>query len=926
LSAKRLHFLLFHLVLSVAGAGVFAKTPAPRPDSARLVADTTARMIPDTIARMAAYPEGRESADTAVPVRTAAFPLVSIDSIPQEVIDSMLGRASVPPDTLSKKPKKQAVDAPVTYSASDSIVYLIRQQKVYLYDAGHIEYKTITLDAAYIDFDMGSETVYAIGVTDSLGEEVGKPQFTEGSQSFQARKMSYNFRSKKGIITDIFTEQEGGYLHSAITKRQPDDHIHMKNGKYTTCDASHPHYYIALTKAISIPGDKIVSGPAYIVLEDVPLPIGIPFGFFPSNQINQSGFLLPTYGEEERRGFYLRNGGFYFALNQYFDLAVTGDVYTNGTWGIRTRSNYRKNYKFSGNFGINYFENIEGEKGLENYRKTKDFAIRWSHAQDNRANPNQNFRASVDYSTTAYDQNHQQNINNVLRSTKRSSISYSRVWPNTPFNLSAGVDATQNSQTGIVDFNLPTMNFNMNRIYPLKRRHAGGSSKWYEKLTVSYSATLANKLSAQEDSLLQKLSYSDFDNGYQHSIPVSLPLNFLNYFTLSPSIRYNGVVFTKSIHPRYFDGPSNPSGSMSDTLIIDTIPGFHYAHAIVPSVGLSFTPKIYGMYQFREKSRIEAIRHVMSPSASVSFTPDMKGAMPDYYQEVVIDSTDKTRIYPKYDESINRTPVPSGRQGSVSLSLKNNIEMKLKSRSDTTDETTKVKLLDNLNFTTNYNIFKDSLKWSPIRMSGNTAFFKRKVSFRFGGTLDPYAYYTTESGRSYVINKAYLVTSKRLFRITSLDFSVGMNFSSKQGKKQGEEDQMALANDATANLVNPTGFDQIAPASYVDFEIPWTFGMDYNFRYTKPYGDYNIIQSLRVRGDFSLTPKWKIGFNSGYDFKTKKVTTTNVSIHRDLHCWEMQVSMVPFGKYRSYSFQINIKSAILHDLMYEKGDTWYDNF
>ena len=849
-----------------------------------------------------------------------------MDSIPQEVVDSMLGRSSLPSDTLPEKPRKQAVDAPVKYSASDSILYSIRQQKVFLYGNGHIEYKTITLDAANIEFDMGTETVNAIGVKDSLGKEVGKPQFAEGSQNFQARKMEYNFRSKKGIITDIFTEQEGGYLHSAITKRQPDEHIDLKNGKYTTCDAPHPHYYIALTKAISIPGDKIVSGPAYIVLEDVPLPIGIPFGFFPSNQINQSGFLLPTYGEEERRGFYLRNGGFYFALSQYFDLAVTGDVFTNGTWGIRTQSNYRVNYKFSGSFGINYYENVQGEKGLETYQKTKDFAVRWSHAQDNRANPNQNFRASVDYSTTAYDQNHQHNINNVLRSTKRSSISYSRVFPNSPFNLSAGLDATQNSQTGIVDFNLPTLNFSMNRIYPLKRRNASGSTRWYEKLTLSYSATLANKLHAKEDSLFSKTTFADFDNGYQHSIPISLPVNFLNYFTLSPSVRYNGVVFTKAVRPRYFDGPSNPSGSRKDTLILDTIPGFHYAHAVVPSVGLSFTPKIYGMYQFREKSRIEAIRHVMSPSASLSFTPDMKGLMPNYYQEVQVDSTGKTKIYPKYDETIYHTPLPSGRQGSLSLSLKNNVEMKLKPRSDTTDESPKVKILDNLNFTTSYNIFKDSLKWTPVRMTGNTSLFKRKVSLRFGGTLDPYAYYTDASGRSYVIDRAALVTDRKLFRLTSLDFSVGMNFSSKQGKKEGEKDNMDLSNDATGSLVDPTGFDQIAPTAYVDFDVPWTLGMDYTFRYSKPYDEYTIIQSLRVHGDFSLTPKWKVGFNSGYDFRAKKVTTTNVSIHRDLHCWEMQVSMVPFGKYRSYSFQINIKSAILRDLRYEKNATWYDNF
>jgi hypothetical protein len=877
--------------------------------------------------------------DTAVEPDSAGFdtvtagqadslfvPLISFDSMPPGMIDTLSGRPVLQPDSLHDTGVKQAVDAPVTYTADDSIVYSLQEQKVYLYSKGSIKYKTITLEADYIEFNMGNEAVFATGVLDSLGEEVGKPNFSEGAESFQAKKISYNFRTKKGIITDLFTEQEGGYLHSETTKRHPNDHIHMRKGKYTTCDAEHPHFFIALTKAKSIPNDKIISGPAYIVLEDVPLPIGIPFGFFPANQINQSGFLLPTYGEEERRGFYLRGGGFYFALSQYFDLAVTGDIYTNGTWGLRTQSNYRKNYKFSGNFGLNYFENIVGEEGLENYQKTKDFAIRWSHSQDSRANPNQTFRASVDFSTTAYDQNHQRNINNVLRSTKRSSISYSRVFPNSPFNLSASMDATQNSLTRTIDMNLPSMNLNMNRLYPLKRRKGGGSSRWYEKLTVSYSATLANKLSTQEDSLFRTTTFSDFNNGYQHSIPVSLPVNFLNYFTFSPNIKYNGVVFSKSIHPRFFAGAENPSGSMSDTLIIDTIPGFNYAHAIVPSVGLSLTPKIFGMFYFKETSRVEAIRHVISPSASLSFTPDMKGVVPDYYQEVVIDSNGTTKVYPKYDESIYRTPVPSGRQGTLNLNLNNNIEMKLRSRSDTTEETTKVKILDNLKFSTNYNIFKDSLKWAPIRMSGNTAFFKRKVNFRFGGTFQPYSYYIDENGRAYNIDKALLKTHNKLVRLTSFDFSVGLNFRSREAEESEDDGQLDLANDPTARLIDPTGFDPVAYGAYVDFDIPWTLGMDYNFRYSKPYEEYKIIQSLRLRGDFSLTPKWKIGFNSGFDFEAKKVTTTNISIHRDLHCWEMQVSMVPFGKYRSYSFQINIKSAILRDLMYEKGDTWYDNF
>ena len=893
MSAKLLRFLFISLYFWVPGFVATAQEPGPAADTAVFDSDT---LRPDPVG----------------------------DTTDLILVSDTITYAS---DSLIDIGEKQAIDQPVDYNAVDSIIYSIRDQKVYLYGDAVIKYGDITLEAAYIEFNMGNEAVFARGVLDSTGAEVGKPQFSEGSETFQCKKLSYNFRTKKGIITDIFTEQEGGYLHSAVTKRHPNDHIHMKNGKYTTCDAPHPHFYIALTKAKSIPDDKIVAGPAYIVLEDVPLPIGIPFGFFPSTRTSQSGFLLPTYGEEERRGFYLRDGGFYFSLSDYFDLAVTGDIYTNGTWGVRTRSNYKKNYKFNGSFGINYMENVSGEKGLENYSKSRDVAIRWSHAQDNRANPNQSFRASVDFTTSSYDQNFSHNINNVLRSTKRSSVSYSRMFPNAPFNLSASMSATQNSQTKLMDLNVPSVNFSMNRIYPLKRRNATGKTRWYEKFQVSYSAQLENRLSTITDSLFTTTRLEDFENGYAHNIPASLALNFLNYFTFSPSVRYSGVVFTKSIHPQWIEDYTYEDGRTVDTLIVDTIPGFNYAHAAVPSVGLTFTPRIYGMYTFREKSRIEAIRHVMSPSASLSLVPDMSGIMPNYYQEVQVDSTGRTQIFPLYDESVFRIPLPSGRSGSVNLSLKNNVEMKLKPKSDTIDESTKVKLLDNLNFSANYNIFKDSMNWSTIRMSGNTSLFKRKLSLRFGGVFNPYAYVTDENGRSHDIDKALIRTENRLFRVTGLDFSMGMNFSSRQGSGRTRDDgQVELANDATARMINPTGYDEINYAAYVDFTIPWTLGIDYNFRYTKPYDESRIVQSIRVRGDFSLTPKWKIGYNSGFDFTNMEVTTTNINIHRDLHCWEMTVSMVPFGKYRSYSFTINIKSAILKDLQYEKGDTWYDNF
>jgi len=428
------------------------------------------------------------------------------------------------------------------------------------------------------------------------------------------------------------------------------------------------------------------------------------------------------------------------------------------------------------------------------------------------------------------------------------------------------------------------------------------------------------------DTLLFSTQVSDFDNAYQHNIPVSLNLKALNYFTISPNLRYTGVIFTKTIHPQYIEDFQYPNSDVRvDTFLIDTIPEMKYAHAYVPSISIDFSPKIFGRYTFREKSSIDAIRHVMTPRASFSYTPDMKGKVPNYYQTVVVDSTGKTRIYSLFDESIYRTPVPSGRQGSVSFSLMNNIEMKLKPSSDTTEEVKKVKLLDNFNFTTHYDIFKDSMRWTPISMTGNTALFKKLINLRFGGKFDPYSYVVDKNGTRRSINTSLWNDKHQLLRMTSFDFSLGMSFKSKQGKSGSGE--QGAESETTSRVTQPTeSGEENYYGQYVDFEVPWTLAINYNFNYTRSKEEPSIIQSLRINGDFSLTPNWKIGFNTGYDFTSHKVSTTNLSLYRDLHCWEMQMTVVPFGTYRSYSFQINIKSSILRDLKYEQGDNWYDNF
>ena len=692
---------------------------------------------------------------------------VTVDSIDQSItlnndslqtdipqgfaIDSLSG------DTIPVlQPVGTDIEAEVDYTADDSLVFSLDGGTVELYGSAHIAYQDIVLDADYIRYEMDLNLVVANGLPDSAGVIVGDPVFTDANNSFESKRLRYNFKTQKGFIEEVITEQEGGYLHAEQTKKQNNGHIHIKNGKYTTCDAEHPHFYIAITKGISMPGDKIVSGPAYIVLADVPLPLGIPFGFFPNSKTKTSGILIPKYGEEQRRGFYLREGGYYFAMNDYMDLRVTGDIYTNGTWGLRVGSNYRVNYRFSGNLNVKYFKNITGYKDIEGlYSVSRDYAIGWSHAQDSRANPTSSFRASVNLSSSSYDKNHTRNINSVMTNTKQSSISYTKSWPNSPFNLSTSLNHSQNSNTKGVNLTLPKMSLNMSRINPFKRKSATGPKKWYENIQLSYTSMLENRISTTDSLLFTSEVWNDMRNGYKHSIPLSLSIKpfrktpIFQSFAITPSMNYNGMLYTKQMYKYISYDEIEEDGVITNVpYVTDSIINkFSYAHSLFPSISSGIAPKIYGMYQFTGKGRMEAIRHVMTPSASFSFVPDMSAIQADYYRDVVDpESNDTLETYSIYEGQIYGTPTFNGSSGSLSLSLRNNLEAKMRSKVDTIDELEKVKLLDNLNFSTGLNIFHtDTLTpaWRPINFNGNTRIFNNKLNLSFRGVMDPFGYSET---------------------------------------------------------------------------------------------------------------------------------------------------------------------------------------
>lgn len=625
---------------------------------------------------------------------------------------------------------------------------------------------------------------------------------------------------------------------------------------------------------------------------------------------------MPTYGEEKMRGFNLRNGGYYWFISDYVDLALTGTIYTNGSWGLDAGSNYRKRYKFTGQFNFSMSRNHTSEKGTPDYTESKDWSVRWNHNQDPKANPYTTFSASVDMSSASNNYYNSTNINDIANQRKQSSISWSKKWPDKPFNLTASFTHNQNSRDTSISLSLPNVNFRVSQIYPLRRKERVGKIKWYENIGFTYNAELRNSIQTKESELGESFKHMarDWNNGFKHSIPLSTSINIAKDLSLTPSINYNGVAYLSSIRRGNWVTDSTVAGYGYTP--IDTIYGLHYAHNYNTSVGLSYNPTIYGMFQFKPDSKVFAIRHVIRPSASITYTPNL-GVDPDKYYKTYLDRNGKPVRYSIFDGKTYGTPTGSTRSqqtGTLNLSVDNNVEMKVRNDKDTTgkEEFKKVKLLESFRIQSSYNIFADSMRWSMIQLSARTKVFNNKVNINLSGTLDPYAI-----SPSAVRYNKYHGGVGRLTRVTA---SSGIQFSSDNGKKKMEKNDRLNGH-----------YDE-----YMDFEVPWSISLDYTFNYSKNYApnpaanatrpitNTTISQMVRINGDFSLTPRWKLGYSTGYDFQQKEVTATSFNITRDLHCWEMTFSCIPFGTHQSYNFQINVRSSLLQDLKLTKKDSWYD--
>ena len=845
-----------------------------------------------------------------------------------------LGMDSLAADTTKKK---EPLDAPVIYEASDSIVFT-KEGYAHLYGEGKVNYQNIELTSAVITMNMDSSTVYATGVTDTAGVETGSPIFKDGETPYESKIMRYNFKTKKGFINSIVTQQGEGYVTSEEGKKGANDEIYMRHGKYTTCDNhEHPHFYLKLSMAKVRPKKNVVFGPAQLVVEDVPLPIAVPFGFFPFNSSYSSGFIMPTYGDEMNRGFYLRDGGYYFAISDQMDLKVLGEIFTKGSWGLSAASNYNKRYKFSGSFNASYLVTKTGEKNMPDYSVSKDFRIQWSHRQDAKANPNSSFSASVNFATSSYDRSSLSSLYNpqqYSQNTKASSVSYSRNFPEIGLNISGAFNITQNTRDSSLSMTLPDVNISLNRIYPFKRKKSAGDERWYEKISLQYTGSITNSISTK-DNLLFKTPLTQWQNGMQHKIPVSATFNLFKYINIVPSFNYTERWYLRKVKQSY-----DPSPTSRDHVKRDTINGFNRLYDY--NLSLQMNTKLYGMYKpLFMKSKELQIRHVFTPTVSYTYTPDFGKSRYGYYDTYTYTDEDgevRTVEYSPYEGAVYGYPGKNMSQN-ISFSIDNNIEMKMKSDKDTTGYK-KISLIDQLGASLSYDVANK--RWSDLSMNLRLKLTK-SYTFNMNASFATYAYQFDENGNVVVGDRTEWSYGRfGRFQGYSGSFSYTLNNDTfkklfgkkdedeknkdKEGKEGGEDEETEEETEEQNNNSNMRKTEKASVDSdgYLAFKLPWSVSLSYSYSIREDRSKdiniktmrypYSLTHSLNVSGNFKIGSRWNMTYSTGYDFTSKEMSMTTLNITRDLHCFNMSCGLV-FGPFTSYNFSIRANSSMLTDAL-----------
>lgn len=810
-------------------------------------------------------------------------------------------------DTIKKETNisPDAITDVIDYSSKDSMLFSMLDKKMYLYGVGELSSEDMKLNSAFVEISTDENYLFSKSVEDS--SKTIKPLLTQGKEKFTVKSIKYNFKSKKALILDAkMTQDQGFHLHTTVGKKQTNGELHIKNGKFTTCDLDHPRFYIRLTKAKKIPDKHVISGPMYFVIADIPLYIiGLPFGLLPNPKKNTSGVLIPEYGEDVNRGFYLRRGGYYWAINEKLNATLTGEVYSKGSWGLTLNSEFKERYKYSGRMNLTYSKHKTGEEVLPNSVAINTFWIKSSYREDPKRHPNSNFNISIDYGSSKHTNLNAKNINQNANSQKSSNIAYSWSKPGSIFNFSANMGINLNTKTQLLNLNLPTLAFNIKKQFPFKNLGTG-SNKWYQKIGYSLNVNARNTVTTTDTLFWREQTLYEMKNGLKYSIPINTSFKLFEFVNVSPSINYTGRIYAQYLQEKniyYLNNDVPVSGITNDTIT-------KINHPFDFSFSLPFSTKLYGIFNIN-KGRLQAIRHVMSPSISYNYRPDFSTDFWGFYGYNASDS-----ISPYYSHTkgfIFGTP-PTGKSGAIGFSLGNNFEMKLKNKNDTIDEPTKIKLLDNLSLSTSYNLAVDSMNLSNIRISGSTRLFNN-FSARFGASFDPYI--RNENGTR--INTFEWTENKRIARFNNATISFSGSLKPNKGSKKGQRNNTSSE---TSDNIFYYYLNQDIP--YTDFNIPWNLSMNYNFVINNNFDITSqkyvpkTTQTASLNGSFSLTENWKITASSRYDFSAKKFISANFSIHRDLHCWEMNFNVIPFGTWKSYTFRINIKSSVLKDLKYEK--------
>ena len=828
----------------------------------------------------------------------------------------------------SIKPKKELLEHTVKYHATDYTKFNQKEHKLYLHNEATIDYGDMNIAAGDITIDYTKNTVYAKGITDSIGGYTQKPVFTQGSNVVEPDSILFNTKSKKALIYNSKSEQGDGTIIASLTKKENDSVYFLKNAKYTTAEnIDDPEYYIRLLKAKIVPGKKIVTGAAGLYIYNIPTPVWLPFSFFPQSEKQTSGILIPSFGEQNDRGYFLQNGGYYLAISDNVDMAILGDYYTNGSYGLRTESTYAKRYKFRGNFGFRYESLINSERGFPDYSKSTIYNLRWSHSQDGKSNPNSRFSASVNLGSSKYYRNSVNQINSgaFLNNTLSSSVSYSKTFQTVPeANISLTATHSQNTNTQQINMTLPTFQGSLGRIYPFASK-TGSKKGIIQNINLQYSVRGENRINTTDSLFFKKEMFDDAKAGFQHSIPLSTNFKLFKYFSLSANSSFNEVWTFNTVKKSY--------DATTQKTLTEDVKGFDAFRTYNFSTSLGTT--IYGMFNFEKDgkdTKIKAIRHIIRPSISYNINPAFDKYY-DSYEVVSADGATRNEVeYTRFEQGIFGTP-GNAFSSSMGISVSNNIEAKVRDKDTTATEAKKIILLNNLNFSTSYNFASDSLQWSPVKMSGGTQIFNNQMSINFGATLDPYALDNNNNR----IGKFNVDNGGSLFRLTSANLTTSWSLSSKKGgdkdkNKKGieenvrsggrDDDLFGVSEDFANDQMNTDkeeDTEEETPSAFYHSSIPWNLRVAYALNYSNNRRENEISShSLMFSGDIKLSEKWSIGASSGYDLKNAGFTYTQLRFERDLMSWRMNFSWVPFSERSSWNFFIGIKSSILKDLKYEK--------